>query len=48
MHDSGLMVASDGCATQGILKGYASTRHSVDTSSTSRVRRLGTIAMSSR
>src|SRR4051812_19429979 len=42
------MVASDGWATQGILKGYASTRHSVDTSSTSRVRRLGTMAMSSR
>src|SRR3954464_6933925 len=42
------MVASDGCATQGILNGYASRRHSVDTPSTSRVRRLGTIAMSSR
>src|SRR5690349_4000746 len=42
------MVASDGCATQGILNGYASSFHSVDTSSTSRVRRLGRIAMSSR
>src|SRR5262245_51175466 len=42
------MVASDGCAMHGILNWYASSCQAVDTSSTSRVRRLGTSATSSR
>src|SRR5205085_6636655 len=45
---AGLIVASEGWATQGILNGYASSCQFVETSSTSRVRRVGTIAMSSR
>ncbi len=42
------MVASEGWPTQGMPNWYASSCHAVETSSTSRVRRLGTMAMSSR
>src|SRR5205814_10065005 len=45
---AGRTVASDGWATQRLRNGCASSCQAVDTSSTSRVRRLGTIAMSSR
>jgi hypothetical protein len=44
---SGLMTESIGAATTGSSKRYASICQATETSSGSRVRRLGTIAMSS-
>jgi hypothetical protein len=44
---SGDITESMGAANTGMSKRYASICHATDTSSGSRVRRLGTIAMSS-
>jgi hypothetical protein len=45
---SGLTTASDGLVTSGMSNRKASICHAVETSSTSRVRRDGTIDTSSR
>ena len=45
---AGLITASDGLATSGMPNRKASICQAVETSSTSRVRRLGTIETSSR